>query len=960
MAFVFLPNSYAVSDEKIVYIDDESSTKDWAVTIYDRGDFLVKGKDGKQEITINRNAANIGGVGRRYASKNMDKIIFDLDKLNINLINKGDNVSAIGGGASQLDASKTDIFININQKKTDWLGRGEIYGVLAGSSVTMGINGDNDNFNSSQYAIAEFKNLDIKQNSDASTLTLNNALRAIQGAYRDSGTGPAGKIIVNGDTSIYLNGARQEAIYVSGKGKGYNGNEGVISSVILKGNTNIILNNAAGSDNSAIKIGKTRQIGTGQGYFESMGNLSIDMKNSKGSAVKLAVSGSELKADFDSSSTNIKTNGNAINIGQNDWGTQLSANGIKASFKNANFETTSTNDSLLKVFQNQGRVLFNFNGERTNLVMRDDQSWLIDIDNSKENGYENKVTLNLNDSSKIMGLSNIDGNSELILNLSDSLWHLNENKYGSISSFTTLNLNDSSKLIAENNNFTLNGTVNNTSGIIDLVNHKDINDKTKLVILTINGNYTGGNIKPTDAIPFPDGNSQLIVNTIWNNDNDSVTDLLHIKGTATGYTQVQTQNSIIGNVTRGDAEKYSVPVVTVDNHKEGANAFYGFADTTGAAQALLVQKDANNYTWYLAKNDTPVDPVDPVGPVNPVKPEVSGFIRMPTANMEMGYNLIRTLHERVSEQQTMAWDDCTQCQSTHRDDQVWGKMLGNLARADGDNRYGYRSKMWGGQFGYDFNVNYNENTGSRRHSGMMVTYAHDTLKFNDRRSVFFDTGNGQYAEKDKRTGTGKSDMVALGAYTTFYDKNGSYLDLVGNLDYIHNKYESVRGSESSNDSYGVAVSGEVGRPFALTDNGISNGDWEIEPQAQLIYQYRTFSNFKTEHDVSVNQKDRHGLRGRAGVRLAYNTGTPELKTNTIYFVSNVVHDFIDNDQTVKIGSDSIKEKTASTFGEVGGGIQLPVGETSYLYMDARYSHSLSNSDGKADNMRGNLGFKYHF
>ncbi|AVK35839.1 hypothetical protein CSB69_0693 [Morganella morganii] len=47
----------------------------------------------------------------------MDKIIFDLDKLNINLINKGDNVSAIGGGASQLDASKTDIFININQKK---------------------------------------------------------------------------------------------------------------------------------------------------------------------------------------------------------------------------------------------------------------------------------------------------------------------------------------------------------------------------------------------------------------------------------------------------------------------------------------------------------------------------------------------------------------------------------------------------------------------------------------------------------------------------------------------------------------------------------------------------------------------------------------------------------------------------------------------------------------------------
>ena len=333
---------------------------------------------------------------------------------------------------------------------------------------------------------------------------------------------------------------------------------------------------------------------------------------------------------------------------------------------------------------------------------------------------------------------------------------------------------------------------------------------------------------------------------------------------------------------------------------------------------------------------------------------------MPTANMEMGYNLIRTLHERIGEQQTMAWDDCAQCQVTHHNGQVWGKMLGNLDHVNGDNRYGYRSKLWGTQFGYDFDVDYNADTGSRRHSGVMLTYAHDALKFNDRRSVFFDTTTGQYAEQNKRTGTGKSDTDALGGYTTFYDKNGSYLDLVGNLDYTHNNYNSNRSSESSNDSYGVTLSGEVGRPFALTENGRNNGDWEIEPQAQLIYQYRTFDNFKTEHDVTVNQKDRHGLRGRAGVRLAYNTGTPELKTNTVYFVGNVVHDFIDNDQTVRVGSDNIREKTASTFGEVGGGIQLPVGEASYMYIDARYSHSLTNSDGKADSVRGNLGFKYHF
>ena len=268
--------------------------------------------------------------------------------------------------------------------------------------------------------------------------------------------------------------------------------------------------------------------------------------------------------------------------------------------------------------------------------------------------------------------------------------------------------------------------------------------------------------------------------------------------------------------------------------------------------------------------------------------------------------------------------------------------------------------MWGAQFGYDANVNYNSETGSHRHSGIMLTYAHDSLKFNDNHSVFFDTVTGKYAEHNQRTGTGKSDTIALGGYTTFYNNNGSYLDLVTNFDYTHNKYDSNRSSKSSNDSYGIIFSGEVGHPYALTERGTEQGNWLVEPQAQLIYQYRTFSNFKTDHDVSVNQKDRNGLRGRLGVRLAYNTGPAAVKTKSAYLIGNIVHDFIDNDQPTKIGSDSIKEKAASTFGEVGGGIQLPMSNTGYFYIDSRYSHSLSNSDGKMDGLRGNIGFKYYW
>lgn len=515
--------------------------------------------------------------------------------------------------------------------------------------------------------------------------------------------------------------------------------------------------------------------------------------------------------------------------------------------------------------------------------------------------------------------------------------------------------------ISKNSNFIINGTLkveNTLNQTAKSINNAGTivlgSDKNKYITLTVNDNYKGSS-------EYSEKKGALIVNTYWDNDK-SLTGSLDIKGKVTGFTQVATKDGkIIGNVTKDTEAKYSAPVVSIgDAANSTKNAFYGFADTKGAGQAILVQKDANNYTWYLAKKDTPVKPVDPVDPVDPIKPEVPGFVHMPTANMEMGYNLIRTLHERIGEQQTMAWDDCSQCQVTHHNGQVWGKMLGNLNQVNGDNRYGYHSKMWGSQFGYDFDINYNAETDSRRHSGVMVTYAHDTLKFNDSRSVFFDTNTGKYGEHNVRTGTGKSDTVALGAYSTFYDKNGSYLDLVGNLDYTHSNYKSYRSSESSNNSYGVTLSGEVGRPYALNQNGINNGDWEIEPQVQLIYQYRTFSNFKTKHDVNVDQKDRHGLRGRAGLRMAYDTGTPKLKTNTIYFVGNVVHDFINNDQFVAIGLDHIKEKTATTFGEMGGGVQLPISDNAYMYIDTRYSHSLNKSSGKAEGVRGNLGFKYHF
>ena len=150
------------------------------------------------------------------------------------------------------------------------------------------------------------------------------------------------------------------------------------------------------------------------------------------------------------------------------------------------------------------------------------------------------------------------------------------------------------------------------------------------------------------------------------------------------------------------------------------------------------------------------------------------------------------------------------------------------------------------------------------------------------------------------------------------------------------------------------MSAEIGRPLAITEHSPGEAGWLIEPQAQLIYQYVDLKNFN-DGVRKVNQGGQHGLRGRIGVRAAHNSEGKNQQTKTLYAVANIWHDFI-NPKAVNIGKDSIKEKYASTWGEIGLGIQLPVAKHSYLYGDARYEHGFGST--KHEGYRGTVGFKH--
>ena len=213
--------------------------------------------------------------------------------------------------------------------------------------------------------------------------------------------------------------------------------------------------------------------------------------------------------------------------------------------------------------------------------------------------------------------------------------------------------------------------------------------------------------------------------------------------------------------------------------------------------------------------------------------------------------------------------------------------------------------------------------------------------------------NGQIVS-NKKTGNGKTDAFSLGLYNTYYDKNGSYLDLIGQVSHLRNTYETAGLNDVKQNGIGAAFSAEIGRPYALTKHIDSEAGWLIEPQAQLTYQYLGLDSFKDDIR-NIDQNDQHGLRGRLGVRVAHNSEAKSLRTNTVYFTANVLHDFLDQ-KDINIGPDSIRENYNNTWGSVGIGIQKPVSQHSYLYADVRYEHSFTSD--KRESYKGTVGLKF--
>lgn len=763
-------------------------------------------------------------------------------------------------------------------------------------------------------------------------------------------------------------------LYVSGDGAEANLKD---SDITVKAN---------GKFSAALKIGKPELPNTEKpaGYkgavVNSTGKMVLNTEDTKDSAtVRLFGTKSRLIADSDTSSGEIKSGNSAVVFDTQDYTTKVSAFFIsdnvsrnepnkdqEVRLNNTKITTTSDDASLIVAdakTENSFAVTFagnkvaswfnngEFVAENAKFTLKGKDSeakaaengWLAETKVATTKGAD--LTFTLSDQAKAIGLmqqqSKGDVHSKLDVHVNNrAVWELKQKGDEQRSTINALTLDngilDASKnapngsagtdykvkLVQQDGTV---GTLTSTNGEITLAN-SSYNDK-----LTIEGNY-----KATNGI--------LKVNTKWNSDdvNGGISDLLEITGNAEGTTKVVslkadgTENMIDGTIgsIAADLAKNSTAVVRVQGESNLKN-FTGIAKTTGAGELQLASKKVGNTTEYfwtvVSTNNDAI-----------YTASVPAYTLIPNLNLEVGYETVGTLHQRRGENQALSWE------KSQANNQIWGRIIGKHIALDGKKRLNLSANLAGFQFGHDFDISSSEN-GGKRLTGGYVGYTHANSKFYDE----YRAENGAVLD-DKYTGKAKTENLHVGVTHTRYSEDGSYIDFVGQLSWMQNKYNSFD-SKAKNHGLGVALSGEVGRPFVLSKEKTNNGDsWIIEPQAQLIYQYLGLNSF-TDDMRSVHQDKQHNLRSRIGVRFAYNNLTDHEKVRTLYFTTNVWHNFR-NTSASNIGEDNVTEKLAKTWGEVGLGAQFATSSNTHIYADARYEQSLSGT--KHQGYKGSIGIKY--
>ncbi len=396
----------------------------------------------------------------------------------------------------------------------------------------------------------------------------------------------------------------------------------------------------------------------------------------------------------------------------------------------------------------------------------------------------------------------------------------------------------------------------------------------------------------------------LGLNTFLGTDGSLSDRLVINSGTATGSTgMIITNVGGPGALTTGNG---ILVVEDVTGHSTAPGAFHLAAPAVAGPYEYTLFRGGltagAEEDWFLRSELEPSPPQPP--PPAPPPPDYREEVSLDTAILPVaaiyGRDIIGTLHERVGEEEQLKGRTDLRGEETFNG--VWGRVIGNWGHSDGDALgiygaggpefdYGFGAM----QTGLDIYAREYEN-GVRDHAGLYFAFGHGDIDVThnlDGRSSF-DAGSDNFG------------AVTVGGYWTRFGENNWYLDGVMQGTWYHVTTKSRRdtqiGFPNQDDSgFGFAASLEAGYPFHFGDG------WQIEPQAQLVYQNIHMNSFN-DSAAEIRFDDLDSFAGRIGARLARSwavedgsDGKPaRLATN--WGQLDVWHEFLDSSATTEFSS----------------------------------------------------------
>lgn len=197
-----------------------------------------------------------------------------------------------------------------------------------------------------------------------------------------------------------------------------------------------------------------------------------------------------------------------------------------------------------------------------------------------------------------------------------------------------------------------------------------------------------------------------------------------------------------------------------------------------------------------------------------------------------------------------------------------------------------------------------------------------------------------------QAGSMNLDTTSFGGYWTHIGPTGWYLDAVLMGSWFSGDATSSRGVGIDVDGSGITASLEGGYPIPVAQ------DWNLEPQAQLIWQDLSLDDQSDAFsDVAFDVDD--GFTGRVGLRLQgkYQTASGLLQP---YLKANLWHNFNGTD-AILFGSDAITTEVESTSLELGAGVTHDFTKNFSAFAVADYTFDVNGENVEV--FEGNVGLR---